>query len=105
MKTNVIEYERAPVKKGDKLAWDFKFSNSFSSSDAIQPANVTVTLTPASQVSYVSPVTVSGLTAQVTFDTTNASSGVTEYLADVFAVTNGGFKKHLYLVLVIEPNS
>lgn len=99
--SDVIEYPRESLKKGDKLRWTFKFGKAFASTDGITAGNVTVTVTPSSVVAG-SPVAVSGKNVQVQFDALNGIVNQ-EYLCDVFAVSDNGERKHLYLVLMVEP--
>lgn len=102
--SNIIEFTRARVKKGDVIVSDFDYSPSFLPLSTINPANVVVGILPSSQVSYGSPVTVSGQIVQVKLDTTNGVIGQ-EYLVDVYATSSAGEKNHLLLVLIIEPNA
>jgi hypothetical protein len=104
MSTNVISFDRQKVKKGDVLKWDFDYKAAFATASTIAAGSVTVSLNPNSQVSYASPVTVNGLVVQVQFDTTNGVVGQ-EYLADVYATTSNSEKKHLLLIIIVEPNS
>lgn len=103
MSTQVIEHPRRILKHGDNAPLQFDFTNVMPSGSVIAPADVTVTITPATEVTVASPVTVSGLVVQAVFDTTGAVLGRPEYLVDLLAENAEGIKKHLFVVLVIHP--
>ena len=90
------------IKKGADLTYDFKFDNSFASTDSITASNVTVTFFPPSQVSYTSPVVPSALIIPVLL---NATNGVehSEYLVEVTATSDAGRKDTLHLILTVKP--
>jgi len=103
MSTQVIEHPRRILKHGDNAALQFDFTEVMPSGSVIDPADVTVTITPATEITVADPVTVSGLVVQAIFDTAGAVLGKPEYLVDVLAENGEQVRKHLFVVLVINP--